>query len=117
LATILLVSVLHARPFRSPEEFHSIDPSPECGKSTNFVSVGVTGFVRFYQNVISPIKGENCRMYPSCSHFAIEALKVHGLRGILMSSDRLHRCGHDLKFYQRMIVDDRVLYRDLPLSR
>ncbi|MCF6299362.1 MAG: membrane protein insertion efficiency factor YidD, partial [Thiomicrorhabdus sp.] len=35
------------------------------------------GIVRFYQLFISPIIGPRCRFYPSCSHYTIEAIKVH----------------------------------------
>ena len=34
--------------------------------------------LRAYQLVISPMLGQNCRFYPSCSHYAMEALRVHG---------------------------------------
>ncbi|WP_155490064.1 membrane protein insertion efficiency factor YidD, partial [Paraclostridium sordellii] len=34
--------------------------------------------VRFYQKYISPLKGPTCRFYPTCSQYAIEALKKYG---------------------------------------
>ena len=38
--------------------------------------------VRVYRLVLSPMLGQNCRFYPSCSSYAIEALQAHGaLRG------------------------------------
>ena len=36
------------------------------------------GLVRLYQLAVSPFLGECCRFYPSCSDYALEALKVHG---------------------------------------
>ncbi len=46
--------------------------------------------VRFYQEYISPVIGDRCQMYPSCSSYAIEAIKKHGcLIGSVMTSDRL----------------------------
>jgi len=35
--------------------------------------------VRFYQIVISPLLPAVCRFEPTCSHYMIEALKIHGL--------------------------------------
>jgi putative membrane protein insertion efficiency factor len=35
--------------------------------------------VRIYQVVISPLTPAMCRFDPSCSHYMIEALKIHGL--------------------------------------
>lgn len=49
--------------------------------------------VRAYQLVLSPMLGQNCRFYPSCSSYAIEALRTHGaLRGGWLAARRLGRC-------------------------
>lgn len=49
--------------------------------------------LRGYQLAISPMLGQNCRFYPSCSSYAIEALKVHGAaRGSLLAARRVCRC-------------------------
>jgi putative membrane protein insertion efficiency factor len=49
--------------------------------------------VRAYQLILSPMLGQNCRFYPSCSHYAIEALRVHGAaRGGWLALRRLGRC-------------------------
>lgn len=64
--------------------------------------------VRAYQLVLSPLKGaifgtsSCCRYLPTCSCYAIEAFRVHGLlRGSFIATRRLLRChpwggcGHD----------------------
>lgn len=49
--------------------------------------------IRAYQYLISPLLGPHCRFYPSCSHYAVEALQRHGiLRGGYLSLRRLSRC-------------------------
>jgi len=49
--------------------------------------------LRAYQLVISPMLGQNCRFYPSCSHYAMEALRVHGAaKGSLLAAKRVCRC-------------------------
>jgi putative membrane protein insertion efficiency factor len=68
--------------------------------------------VRFYQIFISPVKQQNCRMYPSCSHYSLQALKKHGFIGILMTADRLNRCGHDLDNYERIFTLNKIYYFD-----
>ncbi len=57
----------------------------------------LTGFVqlliRAYQLFISPLLGPRCRFYPSCSHYAQEALQIHGLRrGGWLALRRIGRC-------------------------
>lgn len=49
--------------------------------------------IKIYQWIISPILGPKCRYTPTCSHYAIEALKKFGLlKGIWLSIKRISRC-------------------------
>lgn len=49
--------------------------------------------IRFYQIAISPMLGPRCRYIPTCSQYAIEALRTHGtLKGVYLSAGRLCRC-------------------------
>lgn len=49
--------------------------------------------IRGYQLLISPWLGSRCRFHPSCSQYAIEALRRHGLiRGSLLAVRRIGRC-------------------------
>ncbi|MFC5731233.1 membrane protein insertion efficiency factor YidD [Nocardioides vastitatis] len=51
------------------------------------------GLVRGYQLLISPLLGPTCRYYPSCSAYALEALRVHGaIKGTWLAVRRLLRC-------------------------
>ena len=36
------------------------------------------GMVRTYQKLVSPLLRDNCRYYPTCSHYTYEAIEVHG---------------------------------------
>jgi uncharacterized protein len=52
--------------------------------------------VRLYQGYLSPVLGGRCPMYPSCSHYAVDAIEKHGaVTGWFMACDRLMRCGRD----------------------
>ena len=58
--------------------------------------------IKVYQSSISPIIGNNCRFNPTCSNYAIESLKKHGLIvGVYYSLIRISKChpwggsGHD----------------------
>lgn len=49
--------------------------------------------IRFYQLAISPFLGKNCRYDPTCSHYTLEALKVHGLlKGSWLAMKRIASC-------------------------
>jgi putative membrane protein insertion efficiency factor len=49
--------------------------------------------IRLYQLLLSPLLGPRCRFYPSCSRYATEAIRRHGLgRGGWLALRRLSRC-------------------------
>ncbi|MCL3838149.1 membrane protein insertion efficiency factor YidD [Aeromicrobium duanguangcaii] len=53
----------------------------------------VASLLRAYRFVISPMYGQVCRYYPSCSAYALEAVETHGaLRGCWLAIRRLGRC-------------------------
>jgi len=49
--------------------------------------------IRFYRYFISPMLPPSCRFMPTCSQYAIEALRVHGpFKGLYLTVRRLGRC-------------------------
>ncbi|PZR53157.1 membrane protein insertion efficiency factor YidD [Xylanimonas oleitrophica] len=53
----------------------------------------LVGIIRVYQVVVSPMTGPTCKYYPSCSHYAVQALRTHGaLRGTGLALWRILRC-------------------------
>ena len=49
--------------------------------------------VWLYRMLISPWLGANCRYEPTCSHYALEALREHGaFRGSWLAAKRIGRC-------------------------
>lgn len=49
--------------------------------------------IRLYQKFISPCFPRRCRYYPTCSAYAVTAIKKHGaVKGIILGSYRLLRC-------------------------
>ena len=48
--------------------------------------------IRTYQLLLSPLLGNHCRFYPSCSQYAVEAIERHGpWRGGLLAVRRILR--------------------------
>ena len=46
-----------------------------------------------YKYLISPVLGNHCRFYPSCSSYAMEAIKLHGAAaGSYLTIKRLLKC-------------------------
>lgn len=57
------------------------------------VSAFVLGLVYFYRYAISPLKPPTCRYSPTCSEYAIEAVKKHGpFKGTWLAIKRIARC-------------------------
>ena len=70
--------------------------------------------IRFYQRAISPALPSRCKYHPSCSHYAVDAVRRYGvLRGVVLAGWRLLRCnpwshgGVDF-------VEDQTLFRPRP---
>lgn len=58
--------------------------------------------IKLYQITLSPFFGQQCRFAPTCSHYAIESIQLHGaFKGVLLTIKRLSHChpwhegGHD----------------------
>lgn len=47
--------------------------------------------IAFYRTQISPAIGARCSLYPSCSQYAVEALRKHPITGLGMTGDRMVR--------------------------
>lgn len=55
--------------------------------------MGFTQVVRLYQLLHAPFFRNVCRFEPSCSNYAVEAVKVHGpLRGLVLALRRVSKC-------------------------
>ncbi len=51
------------------------------------------GCVKGYQLVVSPALPQRCKYYPSCSQYAVDALREYGtVRGLVLGGWRLLRC-------------------------
>ncbi len=51
------------------------------------------GGILFYRRVLSPLKGPTCRYYPTCSEYALEAVRRHGPgKGAFLAIWRVLRC-------------------------
>ena len=51
------------------------------------------GLVRAYQLLLAPLFAGSCKYHPSCSQYAIDALRRYGLlRGLVLAGWRLLRC-------------------------
>jgi putative membrane protein insertion efficiency factor len=60
----------------------------------NLLRFPLLGLIRLYQMLASPVVAPNtCRFYPSCSHYAYQAIYKYGaIKGSLLGVWRLLRC-------------------------
>ncbi len=51
------------------------------------------GLLKIYRAVISPLYGDVCKFHPTCSAYALDAVRIHGsIRGTYLTVKRLGRC-------------------------
>lgn len=57
------------------------------------VAFVLIGMILFYKKAISPLFPPVCRFYPSCSAYALESIKKHGvIKGCVLSTKRILKC-------------------------
>ena len=62
-------------------------------KATDLLTWLLIMFVRLYQRFISPLTPPSCRYTPTCSQYAVEALRKYGpFKGLWLAAKRLLRC-------------------------
>lgn len=102
--------------------YNSIYPNQKTFSDSGF-KIGIFDFIdrslillfKFYQSNITDIDDQTCPMQPTCSNFALQAVEKFGfLIGSLKTFDRLHRCSHDLEYYEIINVKNRNAYKDYP---
>jgi putative membrane protein insertion efficiency factor len=53
----------------------------------------LVALIQAYRYTLSPMLGRNCRFFPSCSEYAVEALRRYGaVRGTWLAARRVARC-------------------------
>jgi putative membrane protein insertion efficiency factor len=74
-----------------------------------------TAAIRFYQRYLSPLRHGRCHFSPSCSQYALEAIRKYGvIEGTARAADRLVRCDQASGRYYVRAADGRLLD---PVSR
>lgn len=85
----------------------------ESRETAAFFSAPFNALLRLYRGVLRKARPAICQMYPSDSAYAVESIRKYGpAKGILLASDRLQRCGNDIKHYEPVIINGQPLYSD-----
>jgi hypothetical protein len=97
------VSVAGADPMRGPWEQRMTGASAPLEQAERETPSPVASFFRlpltFFQRVISPVDGDRCPSYPTCSTYSIQAYQRHGaILGTLMTVDRLFHEDSEAEF-------------------
>ena len=103
MSWVLCMASFGAIPTRFPPTDSPTTPAETIVRAlSRFVSVFLVSLIEIYRVTISPLVGPSCRFSPSCSAYAIEAIRHHGpLRGSGLALSRIARCnplcegGHD----------------------
>lgn len=73
----------------SSEQAGTEGAAPQVSVAARMLMVAIAGYRRFISPALPPV----CRFHPSCSQYALEALRVHGAgRGLWLTVRRLVRC-------------------------
>ena len=69
----------------------------------------ISGLFWIYHKVVSPLTRQRCNYYPSCSHYAEQAIQEYGiLRGLVLAGWRLMRCNPFSRGGVDLVKDQRL---------
>ena len=69
--------------------------------------------VKGFQKHLSPVDGDRCRMYPTCSAYSIDAIRKYGtVKGFIMTSDRLLHEADESSYAPLIRIHGRLRYYD-----
>ena len=104
-------------PWDKDKRFERRISQPQISKAQQNFFKKITTFppqllITFFQKVISPVDGATCDFYPTCSAYAKQALKKHGLIvGLTMANERVNRY-HSPEGYELIYKFDRYYIFD-----
>jgi len=102
---------------QSTKSNHFQNNSKETIQKPSFLSNFFILGISLFQKYISPVDGPRCTLYPTCSAYAVNAIKTHGLTiGLLLSFDRImHETDEHL--LSREVFIGKTLYYEDSLER
>jgi len=108
---MLLQATPAAAQMRGPDSWKDCRFTPsttvERKQSINPGGFIVRGLFYGYQRGAGPTKGARCPSYPSCSEYSRRAFqRKPAPEALMLTIDRLNRCGHDEQFYEYKFVGD-----------
>lgn len=66
---------------------------PTSSQRPSLIAYLLLGIVHFYRYTISPLLAPRCRFYPTCSQYALDAIRIHGgVKGGWLALKRIARC-------------------------
>ncbi len=76
--------------------------------------------ITYYQKEVSPIQGDRCPFYPSCSHFTLKSMELFGFNlGLIMGIERIYYrenygLFHEPTYYEKIYLNGRRRLYDIP---
>jgi len=91
----------------------AVRPSAAEPEFTGIAATPFLWIIRFHQKFISPIDGDRCSLYPTCSQYGILAIRKHGaIIGSVMTFDRLMHEGDEGGVSPAITVGNRLRIND-----
>ena len=88
---LLIMAVIYSISIMEKSHKHEVTGQNQLNPAgTSAVMPMALGFLKFFQDYVSPADGPRCALYPTCSDYSLQAVRAHGLlRGVVMTFDRI----------------------------
>jgi hypothetical protein len=95
------------------ETFSRAAPDSAQEKEPSLGQRAASGLIGIFRTYISPVDGDRCPSYPTCSEYSLEAIRKHGaLVGLVMTFDRLIHESDEIRIAPPVKVYDSYRYYD-----
>lgn len=90
-------------------------PAPRTRRLARIARAVAAAPIVVYQRVVSPAIPQRCKYYPTCSRYAVDAIREYGiLRGVVLAGWRLLRCNPWSHGGYDPVEAQRVFRMDIP---
>lgn len=102
---LLAILALPAHAAWNPEGWEKKEAAPDPGPTAP-AEIAANILLGVYRNGIGPTQGSRCPSHPSCSTYALKAVKIHGAaKGLILTASRLVSEADEGLFSRRIYID------------
>lgn len=113
IITLIAALWLQTSPAAAADDWGPWEVRESAAEVEPYNGQSLTAVIKLFQKYISPVDGARCNMYPTCSAYAVHAVRKHGpLLGTLIFVDRLYHESDPIEHKHPIVKHGYIRYDD-----